>query len=550
MSKVDSIRWDTNIKDFLEENEISKLQDDIIKIQEDVVVYTPEIMKEFSYGLSQEALSIEGRAPLYELAMDLLNKMKESNKKLATVKNDVKADGNTHRKAEANRYYKVVKERYNELRAKARAACEDYNNNRSYTETRTTTTTNEDGSTEETTETITKQRRICSLINEKDADEGEIAIKDIDTNAGEYCTTVQEAVKNAQACYNPYFVNAKKKKAECESLDTSSQSEYSSVRTTAKKIKKSSKLISETKDRAGNRFEQYLKDGKMISITYDKSGNIKTIREYSDEAGTNLIKRTEYNQDGSIKESYTNTNTNTNTNTYGGQEYVTVRDYYDIVRAASNGLTFMIPKGSTFVYDDDSAGQHPFNTDKDIYFAKREDGTYGILNEDGTIGPAYINELGAYGANSKLAQYIDPNRLIKGSNNNNSIDEINTRYISPEGRDIRTYTQDEAIEVGRYEDIKNAVREFKPFKIKKGTILYYDRSLIGEDTLRAEDEDRYFAPTSEGDYGEYTADGEVGAVHNTGSNTAYLDRDLLMNGVNNDDHCYQNNTRYEVSVNK
>ena len=129
MALVESITYESSPSEFLQEKDTQTAADSFGKdgLAEIESSFTNEINNEMEKGLSLEALSIDGRAPLNEVAREILSRISVTMDDIEDLKKIVEVDGNIHRKDEATRYYEEVKKRYKELYDECEAAVNAYN---------------------------------------------------------------------------------------------------------------------------------------------------------------------------------------------------------------------------------------------------------------------------------------------------------------------------------------------------------------------------------------------------------------------------------------
>ncbi len=119
---------------YLTSGNIAKIADD----------FKAKIRAEISKGLSVKALSLEGRAPLNDIALEMLSRIDVTIDDIMLAKTTTEARGNDHTIKEADKFLTEVLKKYQELCKDAKESARGYNQ-LSYVQEYTEYTTNADG---------------------------------------------------------------------------------------------------------------------------------------------------------------------------------------------------------------------------------------------------------------------------------------------------------------------------------------------------------------------------------------------------------------------
>ena len=297
MPILGTIEWDTNKEKFLKDSEISDLvssmdEKGLNEIEENLS--TP-ITNEMKSGLSQEALNIGGRAPLNEISIELLKKIKISIATMESLKITARGEGNKHRQEEANEYYEKVIIEYRNRWEPVKAAQEEYNDHREYSIEKDVPDGN--GGTKKGREK--KHYYVCNI---KYSDQEEVVLsgyeqsdpKDIDPGASvhdSYIEKVKNEITEANKFYNDYVVPAIKLKEECAGL-AMLPSEIQQDATSEHFLNSN-----------GSMRNTYTNpDGSKVEVDYNEDGKM-TFKRVTDPNG-NVTETSKYDKDGNITEKY------------------------------------------------------------------------------------------------------------------------------------------------------------------------------------------------------------------------------------------------------
>ena len=136
MAVVNDITAENSRADLLEGSTTSGLANKFTSgnLENIVTEFKDKINAEISKGLSPKALSIEGRAPLNDIAVEMLARIEVTANDLADAKTITLARGNNHTIQEADKFLKEVVKKYGELCQEAKNQASYYNNQATRTE--------------------------------------------------------------------------------------------------------------------------------------------------------------------------------------------------------------------------------------------------------------------------------------------------------------------------------------------------------------------------------------------------------------------------------
>ena len=130
MANIGNITKDSSTSDFLSEGITNDLADSfksgkIANINEEL---TQKLNAEKEHGLSLDALSIEGRAPLNEITNEMIARINVTVQDIEDIQKITKAKGYQHQKQEADRFVReVIGKEYKKLCDKAETETDAYN---------------------------------------------------------------------------------------------------------------------------------------------------------------------------------------------------------------------------------------------------------------------------------------------------------------------------------------------------------------------------------------------------------------------------------------
>ena len=297
MPILGTIEWDTNKEKFLKDSEISDLvssmdEKGLNEIEENLS--TP-ITNEMKSGLSQEALNIGGRAPLNEISIELLKKIKISIAAMESLKITARGEGNKHRQEEANKYYEKVIEEYRKRWKPVEAAQEEYNDHREYDIEEEVP----DGNGGTKKKKTKKHYYVCNI---KYSDQEEVVLSgyeqsdpnDIDPGVSVhdgYIEKIKNEITEANKFYNDYVVPAINLKEECAGL-AMLPSEIQQDATSEHFLNSN-----------GSMRNTYTNpDGSKVEVDYNEDGKM-TFKRVTDPNG-NVTETSKYDKDGNITEKY------------------------------------------------------------------------------------------------------------------------------------------------------------------------------------------------------------------------------------------------------
>lgn len=473
MASVGSISWKTEKDEFLKESEVSDVVSSLDEggLNELEGEFSSKLKTEMETGLSLDALNLDGRAPLNEVATEMVARLNVTIDDVSTLKGIAQAEGNKHRKEEASKWWTEVKKHYEELCEKLQSAVNSYNSDRDY----------KTGDKDSEGNPITKYYDKIGVSNLNDTST-EPSVSPSPDSRSSHASKVTSALEEAKSFHSKYK-EAKEYNDECSGLDTSmdkygksipaGEDKPEGVQPGAKKkvetdmggklqkitytnpdgstveITKTDGKIAEhrVKNRYGYITESviYNKDGEIDHknvYTYKKVGNHvyqTTQEQYSYKDGK--FEETPSNTDENFGYAYPNTNGNvtyskdeptenqvgtpksvigpttvknelgdtSDTDTSKNTTAVKITEVSQVKEKAENKEDFVLPKGSTITQENNGVNYTYGSTTNDVYFEYDEsDKVYYIKNHNGD----YVNSTNTVINSKELAKkqgaYIDP----------------------------------------------------------------------------------------------------------------------------------------------
>lgn len=128
MAVVDDINENSSSSEFLTEKETSAIVEKITSGSLSKVAdeFQQKIKDELGKGLSPKALSLEGRAPLNDLALEQIDRLNVTIDSINVLKSVAKSGGNEHTNEEANKFLNVTFKEYEDLCTKVDKAKSEY----------------------------------------------------------------------------------------------------------------------------------------------------------------------------------------------------------------------------------------------------------------------------------------------------------------------------------------------------------------------------------------------------------------------------------------
>lgn len=208
MAQINSINWESAPEDFLNPNQTNELAQAISNGE--LITNLDEVMsdltKEMDKGLSAAAFNINGRAPLYELSLELMSRLKKTVDDLTSLGQATITAGNKHTVEEVNTYYDEVMKEYNRRKELLRIAVDNYNDNRIIQ----INTNKKDENGNDIFENVTLSK--IKLINGEDNNFQRVIISGKKDERSQYYEEVQATLKDVEAIY-PKPENANRYKA-------------------------------------------------------------------------------------------------------------------------------------------------------------------------------------------------------------------------------------------------------------------------------------------------------------------------------------------------
>lgn len=212
MSKIGDINWETNPQEFLNPEETKDLaqQFNSGNLSNEANELIENINAEIEKGLSPEALSINGRSPLNDIALEIVSKLKVTVLDFYAIGEDSISNGNEHTMQEVHTYFDETIKEYNKRKIPLRKAVSNYNTHR----------TIKTGSTASNGTPETEELPKIELINGEDGNYEKVIISGTLSSKSAYYTAVKNALTNVEKMY-PAPTTAYKYKSMWGYLETS-----------------------------------------------------------------------------------------------------------------------------------------------------------------------------------------------------------------------------------------------------------------------------------------------------------------------------------------
>ena len=122
MASVGSITWQSEKDEFLKDSEVSDVVTSLEEggLNELEGEFSSKLKAEMKTGLSLNSLNLDGRAPLNEVATEMVARLNVTMADVTALKGIAQGEGNTHRKDEAEKWWTEVQKHYKELVADLR----------------------------------------------------------------------------------------------------------------------------------------------------------------------------------------------------------------------------------------------------------------------------------------------------------------------------------------------------------------------------------------------------------------------------------------------
>lgn len=214
MAKIKNIEWETNPSEFLNPEKTKQLAQSftsgkLTKITGDI---SNQINSDMDKGLSVDALSIEGRAPLNEIAQEMLKRLEITSTDLDSVGNEIISAGNNHTVEEVETYYDKVMKEYNKRKDVLREAVDNYNSNLQVPV--------KSGKKDENGNVLKETLSKIKLINGEDDNYQKVIISGKRDSRNKYYSAVSEALSKVEEMY-PKPEEANRYKAKWGNLSSS-----------------------------------------------------------------------------------------------------------------------------------------------------------------------------------------------------------------------------------------------------------------------------------------------------------------------------------------
>lgn len=320
MANVGEITWQTNRASFLKESDISELVSSMEKgdLNDIDGGFATPMTNEMGAGLSLEALNIDGRAPLNEIALELSDRINTTIEDMAAIKQTAQGEGNKHRQDEANTYYEKVIEEYQKTHfKKVEDAWKQYDGHRTYYVEDKNAIKEKEYDSNGNAKTNYKEKiyNACHVNMSIDAEVSfssepqEADPEDVKPGAAAhegYVNNLKGAVRSANDFYNNYVVPAKELKEECAGLDTSTGSTTAATAATGGIYGVQAGAKVEHYNYSPGKITEVYKnpDGSKVTVERDTTNGDITFQRLEDENG-NVTELRYYDSRGELKEKYT-----------------------------------------------------------------------------------------------------------------------------------------------------------------------------------------------------------------------------------------------------
>ena len=474
MASVGSITWQSEKDEFLKESEVSDVVTSLEEggLNELEGEFSSKLKGEMKTGLSLDALNLDGRAPLNEVATEMVARLNVTMADVTALKGIAQGEGNRHRKDEADKWWTEVQKHYKELVADLKDKEATYNNRKNLEYE----VTNSEGEKE------TRHHEKCSVNVSDDTLPTWGSKPSTNINGG---SAVIEAFNEATKFYNSKYLAAKEYYKECSKLDTS--------------IDKYGKSIP-----AGEEKPAGVQPGAKKKVENDLGGKLQKITYTNPDGSTVEITKT----DGKIKEHRVK-------NRYG---YITESVAYDKDGKVDHKNVYTYKK----------VGNHVYQTTQQQY--KYTDGKFEEEPSSTTenYGYAYPNKNGnvTYSKDEPTENQVGTPKSVIG-NGYNTDTGGKTSSGSGEFSEI-SKAQDEGKYVTNFDQMREKINNKDDFVLKKGSKLNYDGYGLDNKYRELEDDDytyKYDEATKK--YIEYDSSGKATG---TKLNTEALLRESNSNG--------------------
>ena len=275
MASIGSITEASSVAEFLKGSDtddvVSKIEGGKISTLEES--FKNKLFEEEKKGLSLEALSIGGRAPLNEISVELRARLDISIDDIENIKTLAKARGYEHTKGEAEKFLKEVLKKYKELCEAAEQDLKSYGN---ATYTKHYTEKNSAGESEDKTKTIHCSHSITLKYEINGEGTTKITMsgsKDSDSKFDGDYAKFESAFKEAESYYDGKVKEAIDFSKEASKLTPPGVAGIPIATTNDAKrpegVQPDAKVTEEEIDGEGNGYRTYKNpDGSTTKVTY------------------------------------------------------------------------------------------------------------------------------------------------------------------------------------------------------------------------------------------------------------------------------------------
>ena len=467
------VNAESSSSEFLKQSDTEKLANkfssgSISKVDGEI---TQIIKGELEKGLSLKALNIEGRAPLNDIATEIITRLGVTVEDIQDLKTITTARGNDHTNIEATKFLKAVLEKYTKLCKDVDTALENYKN-ASYKKTYT----DDDGKEQKKTITCSSDITVKYDINEANTTKiTKSGSKDSDSEFNDEYADFEKAFETAEKYYDSKvkdaidFYNQNGKGA----LDTPNASRnalpMSNEEHRPEGVQPDAKMEKGEPDEDGNTTDVYYNpDGSTVTIKRDGDGHV-TDHKVRD-------------RDGFTTESYK----------YDDEGNLTHKNVWSYKKVDGRDNVY---EGSYTRYEQDENGEWKSVGESRpggySYPVKDENGNITIRNDLNATEPPAAGDVADEKREPVHENYKPTNGGTETSDNSGTPAPGGAGTVSPEEEtpiDRSTYTAMDG------SNSKELVEKHESFTLKVGDEIHIDQFGGGA-------YNKYFAPTEEtGDY--------------------------------------------------
>lgn len=482
MASVGSITWQSEKDEFLKDSEVSDVVTSLEEggLNELEGEFSSKLKAEMKTGLSLNSLNLDGRAPLNEVATEMVARLNVTMADVTALKGIAQGEGNTHRKDEAEKWWTEVQKHYKELVDDLRDKERTYNNRKNLEYE----VTNSEGEKE------TRHHEKCSVNVSDDTLPTWGSKPSTNINGG---SAVIEAFNEATKFYNSKYLAAKEYYKECSKLDTSIDKYGKSIPAGEEKpvgVQPGAKKKVES-DRGGKQQKIIYTnpDGSTVEIT-KTDGKIKAHR-VKNRYGY-ITESVVYDKDGKIdhKNVYTYKKTGNHVYQTTQQQYkYTDGKFEEEPSSTTENYGYAYPnKNGNVTYSKDEPTENQVGTPKSVIGGSNtNDDSSNVSNTDTGkntqtgSGSGKITEISQVKEKAKNGEDFV---LTKGSTITENVNGTNYTYGSKTGDVYFEYDEDEKVyyvknKDGNYINSTNVVLNSKDSAKRMGAYVTPDNVITG-----------------------------------------------------------------------